>query len=147
MHQNLRNSFALAFLSIFVLVTACAEKVEHPEPLYDSKDVHDPLTFGPGMHTKIVVYKNVVGWVKNKEPEWVSCQSLRLDYRKLIDNYYRINGDNFKIYTFAGDTWMSSFIKFGELKGTVFEVTEWDDHSNYQETKREDLVKTICQAN
>jgi hypothetical protein len=146
--SNLQNNYCGVLLVVLVLfcVMACSEKIEHPEPLYGSKQVHRALTFGPGTHSELIVYKNVNGWVDGQEPNWTSCQSLGLRYSKMIDEYEHLKNGQVKIYLFFDKTWISSFIEFDNPKGTVFQITEWDDHSNYDAIDIQNFVSIICQG-
>jgi hypothetical protein len=145
MFPNHQKNLLLYFLGAFFLICSCTEKIERPVPLYEDKQVHDPLTFGPGTHNKVVIYKNVSGWVGGREPEWTSCRSLNQGYSKLIKKYHSFKNENINVFSFAGPTWISSFIVTDNDHSTVFEVTEWDDDANYGEIDQKDLVKIVCQ--
>lgn len=142
-----QNNYLIVFLKLCFLLflMACSDNGKHPEPLYDTKQVYRPFTFGPGIHSEVVIYNKVRGWVGGQEPDWVFCQSLGLHYSKKIEEHAHFSNENVKIYLFYGTTWISSFIVSDDPKDTIFQITEWDDHSNYEATDIENFVKVICQ--
>lgn len=141
-----QNPNALSiFIACFSLsVIACSENGIYPEPVYETKQVHRPFTFGPGSHREVVVYNNVKGWVGGQEPDWIACKSLGSHYKKMLDKHIDFENEGVQIYFFFGKTWISRFIKFYDQKTTVIKITEWDDHSNYDVDDLQNMMNFMC---
>ena len=144
---------AIACLLSFSLA-ACSDYINplYPRPVYESSEVYQRFTFGPGLHTQTVVYQGVSGWLdgeNGRKLEWSDCASLGKWYLSTIRDdapQFIFSPSKVRVALIyeEGESWIGGYVELSEPEHTVIGVTEWDDHESVTAEDVERIRAAAC---